>query len=381
MRRKLMLAGVMAGLAVVLAACAGGEGKERATPAPVAGIFPCPPADSALSLTGAGATFPFPLYSLWADDYKRLCSVEINYQSIGSGGGQRQFIEKTVDFGASDGIMSQENEQRATQAGGPVLHIPMTSGAVAVTLNLPGFNRVQDRGKIKLIPDVLADIYLGKIQKWNDPRIAALNPDLSLANRDILVVHRSDGSGTTWIFANYLSKVSADWKDKVGFDTSVQWPADALGRGVGGRGNEGVSAAVRQNPGAIGYVELAYALQNNMVWAAFKNKAGGFVEPSLERTTAAAQGVALPEDMKAILTESQNAEAYPIVGFTWLLVYVNQPDPAKGRTLAHFLWWAIHEGQKSAPELQYAPLSQDALQKVEVQIRSLRCGGGPCLRG
>ncbi|HKZ51483.1 MAG TPA: phosphate ABC transporter substrate-binding protein PstS, partial [Dehalococcoidia bacterium] len=329
----------------------------------------------------AGATFPFPLYSLWADDYDRLCSVEINYQSIGSGGGQRQFIEKTVDFGASDGIMSQDNEQRAAQAGGPVLHIPMTSGAVAVTFNLPGFNRAQDRGRIKLTPDVLADIYLGKIQKWNDPRIAALNSDLTLANRDILVVHRSDGSGTTWIFANYLSKVSADWKDKVGFDTSVQWPADALGRGVGGRGNEGVSAAVRQNPGAIGYVELAYALQNNMVWAGLRNKAGDFVEPSVERTTAAAQGVILPDDMKTILTDSQNREAYPIVGFTWLLVYLNQPDPAEGRALAHFLWWAVHEGQKSAPELQYAPLSQDALQKVEAQIRSIKCGTEPCLKG
>ncbi len=348
----------------------GGDSDAVTTGNAVAGYPTCPPTGSASQLTGAGATFPFPLYSQWVSEYQKLCSVRINYQSIGSGGGIRQITEKTVDFGASDGIMTDQQETAAIAASGPILHIPMTSGAVAVVYNLPGVQR----GQLKLTPDVLADIYLKKITKWNDQRIAAANSGLSLPNADIAVVHRSDGSGTTFIFTNYLSKVSADWKDRVGFGTSVNWPGD-----IGGQGNEGVSGQVRQIVGAIGYVELAYAKQTNLAWAQLRNKAGSFVEPTLDATTAAADGVDLPDNTKVLITDSANAKAYPISGFTWVLAYTNQPDAAKGRALAHYLWWAIHDGQKLASPLDYAPLSSGAVQKAEALVLALRCGGSPCL--
>jgi phosphate transport system substrate-binding protein len=221
---------------------------------------------------------------------------------------------------------------------------------------------------------VLADIYLKNIKKWNDPRLTAINPGLSLPNLDVAVVHRSDGSGTTFIFTNYLSKVSNEWKDKVGFATSVSWPGD-----IGGQGNEGVAGQVRQLPGAIGYVELAYAKQSNLTWAQIKNKAGNFVEPTLLGATNAAIGITLPDDMKVLLTDSSNAQAYPIVGFTWVLAYVNQPDAAKGRTIASYLWWSIHDGQKAAEQLDYAPLSSEATKKAEALVLMLQCGGSPCL--
>jgi phosphate transport system substrate-binding protein len=378
------IAGVLAAIlaAFLLAACGGGESKGAestvATPPPggqpsptVQGTTLCPPSGSATSLTGAGATFPFPLYSKWIDEFGKLCDVQINYQSIGSGGGIKQITAKTVDFGASDGIMYDEQTAAAEAAGGPILHIPMTSGAVAVVFNLPGVQQ----GQLKLTPDVLADIYLKKITKWNDPLIVADNTGVSLPSTDIAVVHRSDGSGTTFIFTNYLSRVSQEWSDTVGFATSVEWPGD-----IGGEGNEGVANQVRQIPGAIGYVELAYTVQNNLPWAAVRNKSGKFMEPSLDSATAAATGVPLPDDMKVLLTDSSNPDAYPIVGFTWVLAYVNQSDKAKGQALVYYLWWAIHDGQQFTTDLLYAPLSPEAVAKAEAEIKSISYQGQPLLQ-
>jgi phosphate transport system substrate-binding protein len=378
------IAGVLAAIlaAFLLAACGGGESKGAestvATPPPggqpsptVQGTTLCPPSGSATSLTGAGATFPFPLYSKWIDEFGKLCDVQINYQSIGSGGGIKQITAKTVDFGASDGIMYDEQTAAAEAAGGPILHVPMTSGAVAVVFNLPGVQQ----GQLKLTPDVLADIYLKKITKWNDPLIVADNTGVSLPSTDIAVVHRSDGSGTTFIFTNYLSRVSQEWSDTVGFATSVEWPGD-----IGGEGNEGVANQVRQIPGAIGYVELAYTVQNNLPWAAVRNKSGKFMEPSLDSATAAATGVPLPDDMKVLLTDSSNPDAYPIVGFTWVLAYVNQSDKAKGQALVYYLWWAIHDGQQFTKDLLYAPLSPEAVAKAEAEITSISYQGQPLLQ-
>ncbi len=362
------LVGLMV-LGIVAAACG-----EKATPTPTGTARPTtatPAPSGAVRLNGAGATFPFPLYSKWFDDYAKIAGTQVNYQSIGSGGGIRQITEKTVDFGASDGIMNAQQVQAAEQAGGPILHIPTAMGAVAVIYNLPGISA----GQLKLTPDVLADIYLKKITKWNDARIAQLNPGVALASQDIAVVHRSDGSGTTYIFTNYLSKVSPQWKEQVGNATAVNWPGD-----VGGQGNEGVAGQVRQIAGAIGYVELAYAKQNNIAWASLKNAAGNFVQPSLESTSLAAQGVTLPDDMKIMVTNSENPQAYPIAGFTWLLVYQNQTDRAKGQALVDMLWWAVHDGQKHTTALDYAPLPQDAISKAEAQIRSVTHQGQTLLQ-
>jgi phosphate transport system substrate-binding protein len=383
-RRLLLLSGVLAAIlaAFLLAACGGGDngGSKSPTATRSAGGQPspsaqatssCPPAGAAKSLTGAGATFPFPLYSKWISEFDKQCNVQINYQSIGSGGGIKQITAKTVDFGASDGIMNDEQTAAAEAAGGPILHIPMTVGAVAVVFNLPGV----ENGQLKIAPDVLADIYLKKITKWNDPRIVADNSGVNLPDTDIAVVHRSDGSGTTFIFTNYLSKVSQEWSDKVSYATSVEWPGD-----IGGEGNEGVANQVRQIPGAIGYVELAYAVQNNLPWAAVRNKSGTFEEPSLDGATAAAIGISLPDDMKVLLTDSSNPNAYPIVGFTWILAYVNQSDQAKGQALVYYLWWSIHDGQQFTKDLLYASLSPDAVKKAEAEIRSISYQGQPLLQ-
>jgi len=383
-RPLLLLAGVLAAVlaAFLLVACGGGDNGGSSSPtatrstgsqaSPTAqAATSCPPAGAATDLTGAGATFPGPLYSKWTDAFGKLCDVKINYQAIGSGGGIKQITEKTVDFGASDGIMNDEQTAAAAAAGGPILHIPMTSGAVAVVFNLPGIQS----GQLKLAPDVLAGIYLKKITKWDDPRIAAENSDVNLPRTDIAVVHRSDGSGTTFIFTDYLSKVSPDWKAGVGSGTSVNWPGD-----IGGEKSAGVAAQVAQIPGAIGYVELAYAVQNNLPWAAVRNKSGSFVEPGLEATTAAAVGVSLPADMKVLLTDSDNVSAYPIVGFTWVLAYRNQPDKAKGQTLAYYLWWSIHDGQSFTKDLLYAPLSPEAVKNAEAEIKSISYQGQPLLQ-
>jgi phosphate transport system substrate-binding protein len=320
----------------------------------------------AVSLTGAGATFPAPLYTKWFDEYNKMTGVKINYQAIGSGGGISQITERTVDFGASDGIMTTEQQTKAETKNGPILHIPMTSGAVAVIYNLAGI----DSGKLKLTGEVLASIYLKKITKWNDPAITALNQDLKLPDSAIAVVHRSDGSGTSYIFTNYLVKVSPEWSKQVGNATSVNWPGD-----IGGQGNAGVAGQVQQVPGAIGYVELAYAMQNKMPWASLKNSAGNYTEPTLPGTTSAANGVTLPDDMKVMLTNSSNPDAYPITGFTWVLVYTNQTDKSKGEALSKMLWWAIHEGQEFAQPLTYASLAPAAVAKAEAQVLSIKYQG------
>ncbi len=326
---------------------------------------PAPP----VNLTGAGATFPAPLYTKWFDEYNKLTGVKVNYQAIGSGGGISQITEGTVDFGASDGIMTADQISKAETKSGPILHIPMTSGAVALIYNVANIG-----GQLKLSGDVLANIYLKKISKWSDPAIAALNPGLKLPDAAIAVVYRSDGSGTTYIFTNYLSRVSPEWKDKVGNATSVKWVGD-----IGGEKSAGVAGQVQQIPNSIGYVELAYALQNKLAVAALQNTAGKFIEPSLAATTKAAEGVTLPDDMKVMLTNSSNPDAYPIVGFTWLLVYVNQKDQAKGEALVKTMWWAIHDGQKYTEALSYASLAPSAVVKAENAILSIKYQGQPLL--
>ncbi len=319
-----------------------------------------------VNLNGAGATFPAPLYTRWFDAFYQLTGAKINYQAVGSGAGINQVTAGTVDFGASDGIMTDNQTAKAEAAFGPILHIPMTCGAVAVIYNIPGIGSTP----IKLTGEVLADIYLKNITKWNDPKITALNPDLALPATSIAVVHRSDGSGTTFIFTNYLSKVSSDWSTKVGNATSVNWPGD-----IGGQGNAGVAGQVQQIPGSIGYVELAYALQNNISYATLKNASGNFINPTLASTSKAAEGVTLPDDMKVMLTNSANPDAYPIVGLTWLLVYKNQTDEAKAETLVKMLWWGIHSGQEYTDALSYARLSSDAVAKAEKEIQSINYNG------
>lgn len=326
------------------------------------------PTKGVTELTGAGATFPYPLYSKMFAEYVKACNVKVNYQSIGSGGGIRQLQELTVDFGASDGIMDEK--QKAEAKNGAVLHIPAVAGAVAVVYNLPGVKRAE----LKLPPDVLADIYLKKIKTWNDARIKAANPGANLPGTDIAVVHRSDGSGTTFIFTNYLAKVSPEWKDKVGFATSVNWPGD-----VGGKGNEGVANSVQQIPGALGYVELAYAKQNNMTWAQLKNKSGNFLEPSLDGAALAADQPNLPDNMEVMVTDSPNPKAYPITGFTWVLVYENMKDEAKADAVAQLVWWMIHEGQQYALPLDYAPLKGPAQKKAEALVKKIKANGKPIL--
>jgi phosphate transport system substrate-binding protein len=320
------------------------------------------------SLNGAGATFPGPLYTKWFDEYNKITGIKINYQAVGSGTGIQQITAGTVDFGASDGIMTVAQITAAEAKNGLILHVPMTAGAVAIIFNIPGVTS----GQLKLTSNVLADIYLKKITKWNDAAITAVNPNLNLPNADIAVVHRSDGSGTTNIFTNYLSKVSDEWKTKVGNANSVNWPGD-----IGGQGNAGVAGQVQQIPNSIGYVELAYAKQNKLPWVSLKNAAGNWQEPTLAGTTKAAEGVSLPDDMKIMITNSSNPDAYPIAGFTWILVYVNQTDKAKGTTLAKMLWWAIHEGQQYCAPLDYAPLSASAVTKAENEILSMKYQGQP----
>lgn len=323
---------------------------------------------AAVTLTGGGATFPYPLYSKWIDVYERQTGVRINYQSIGSGAGIRQIIERTIDFGASDAPMTDE---QLAAAPGEILHIPTVIGAVVLAYNVPGVG-----AGLKLGPEALAGIFLGEIVRWNDPRIARDNPDLALPDSAIVVVHRSDGSGTTHIFTDYLSSVSPTWRQRVGKGTSVDWPV-----GLGAKGNEGVTGQVKQTPGAIGYVELAYAVQNRLPVAALRNQAGQFAEPTVESATAAAAGAAaqVPPDLRVSIVNAPGADSYPIAGFTYLLVYRDQPDQAKGRALAEFLWWAIHDGQAYASDLHYAPLPAEIVTRVEEKVRSITFQGQPLL--
>ena len=312
-----------------------------------------------MTITGAGATFPYPIYSKWFDEYAKVDpSVRFNYQSIGSGGGQKQILAQTVDFGASDGPMSDDN---LSKAPGKLLHIPTVAGADVVTYNLDG------NPTLKLDAETIADIFLGKIKKWNDPKITALNSGVTLPDKEIVVVHRSDGSGTTYIFTDYLSKVSAEWKSKVGTNTSVNWPA-----GIGAKGNEGVSGQVKQTPGAVGYVELIYAVQNKMPYADVKNAEGNFVKASLESVTAAMSTAQIPDDFRFSMTNAAGKVSYPIAGATWLLVYQQQQDAAKGKKLAEFLKWADTKGEQMAKDLNYAPLPQNIQERVLKRIDEIK---------
>jgi phosphate transport system substrate-binding protein len=311
-------------------------------------------------LNGAGATFPYPIYSKWFSDYNKLHSdVQINYQSIGSGGGIRQVLNGTVDFGASDGPMTDE---QLKQAKVKILHIPTVLGAVVPAYNVPGVT-----GEIKFTPEVLAGIYLNKIVKWNDPAIASANPGVKLPDLGIIVIYRSDGSGTTYIFTDYLSKVSKDWASAVGKGTSVKWP-----NGVGGKGNEGVAGQIRQLQGSIGYVELIYAVQNKISYGLLKNAAGNFVKATLESVTEAASlAPSMPADFRVSITNAPGKTAYPISSFTWLLIPEQSKDPKKGKILADFLNWMVTDGQKMTTQLSYAPLPANVVEKVKVAIKQV----------
>jgi len=315
-------------------------------------------------LTGAGATFPYPIYSKWFADYAAQTSVRINYQAIGSGGGIRQLSDGTVDFGASDSPMTDGELQKAK--GGRVLHFPTVIGAVVVVYNVPGVTTA-----LQLDGSVLSDIFLGKVRKWNDGKIAKLNPGVPLPSRDILVVHRSDGSGTTYIFTDFLSLVSKEWLSGPGRAKEVAWPI-----GLGGKGNDGVAGQVKQIPGAIGYVELAYARQNKLPFASIRNAAGTFVAPSVESATAAAEGVAgklnPKSDYRISIANAPGAQAYPITSFTWLIVYQDQSDPIKGKKLVDFMRWALTSGQASAAALDYAPLPKAIADRLVERLGSIR---------
>jgi phosphate transport system substrate-binding protein len=322
-------------------------------------------ADDSLLINGAGATFPAPLYSKWFSDYNKLHpDLKFNYQSIGSGGGIKQITERTVDFGASDAPLTDE---QLTKTPG-LLHIPTVMGAVVLTYNLPGVSA------LKLTPDAIAGIFLGKITKWSDPALAKNNPGAKLPDSAIAVVHRSDGSGTSAIFTDYLSKVSPDWSKQVGHATSVKWPV-----GLGGKGNEGVTGLIKQTPNSFGYVELAYARHNKLPTASIQNKDGAFVEPSMGSTSAAAAGVEIPDDFRVSITDATGKTAYPIASFTYILIYKDQQEAKKGQAVGRFLWWAIHDGQKSAPGLDYAPLPAPVIKKVEATLKTVTAEGKPVL--
>ena len=310
-------------------------------------------------INGAGATFPYPIYSKWFDEYAKIDpSVRFNYQSIGSGGGQKQILARTVDFGASDGPMSDENLAKAT---GKLLHIPTVAGADVLTYNLP------DNPKLKLDGPTIVDIFLGKITRWNDPKIQAQNQAVQLPSSDIIVVHRSDGSGTTYIWVDYLSSVSKEWEARVGRGTSVQWPV-----GLGGKGNEGVAGQVKQLPGTVGYVELAYAKQNKLPCADVKNASGNYVAPGIESITEALATAKIPDDFRFSMVNPPGERAYPISGATWLLVYEEQKDAAKGKKLVQFLNWAATQGEAMASALDYAPLPENVQKRVLERIKSIR---------
>lgn len=320
-----------------------------------------------IKLQGAGATFPNPLYQKWLSEYgKQHSNIKIDYQSIGSGGGIKQLQAQTVDFGASDAPMT-DDELKGTP--GPVVHIPTVLGAVVLIYNVPNLSK-----PLRFSPDVIADIYLGKITKWNDARIKAENPEAALPAADIASVHRSDGSGTSFVFTDYLSKVSADWKQKVGANKSPKW----IG-GIGAKGNEGVTGQVKATPNTIGYVELAYAVQNKLAVALIKNKSGAFIEPTIDAVTAAAAATVAetPQDLRVSITDAAGATAYPISSYTYILVYQEQKDATKGKAVVDFMWWGIHDGESFAKDLLYAPLPAEIVKRTEEKINSITAGGKP----
>ena len=320
-------------------------------------IFAAAPA-WAQNINAAGATFPYPIYSKWFDEYHKLHpNVQINYQSIGSGGGIRQLLDKTVDFGASDGPMTDEQLQ---QAGFKILHFPTVLGAAVPSYNIPGVT-----GELKFTPEALAGIFLGKVTKWNDPAIASANPGVKLPADDIVVIHRSDGSGTTYIWTDYLAKVSTDWQSKVGKNTSVNWPV-----GLGGKGNEGVAGLLKQTPDSIGYVELIYAIQNSLPYGTVKNSSGEFIKASLAGVSAAAAGAAksMPEDFRVSITNPPGKDAYPISSFTWLLIPAQIQDPAKKAAIKDFLTWMLTSGQQFCEPLAYAKLPKEVVAKEQKAV-------------
>jgi phosphate transport system substrate-binding protein len=319
------------------------------------------PAFGQTTLNGAGATFPYPMYSKWFSEYHKAHSdIQINYQSIGSGGGIRQVLAGTVDFGASDGPMTDE---QLSQAKTKILHIPTVMGAVVPAYNVPGVN-----GEIKFTPQALSGIFLGKITTWNDKAIASSNPGVEFPNQPIIVVHRSDGSGTSFIFTDYLSKVSTDWAAGPSKGTSVKWPV-----GLGGKGNEGVAGMIRQMQGSIGYVELIYAVQNKITYGSVKNSAGDFVKASLESVTAAAASVKnMPADYRVSITNAPGKESYPISSFTWLLIPSQSKDAAKGKIIQDFLGWMLDNGQTMTADLSYAPLPAGVVSKVKETVKTVR---------
>lgn len=318
------------------------------------------PALAQTTLNGAGATFPNPMYSKWFSEYHKIHpEVQINYQPIGSGGGIRQILAGTVDFGASDGPMSDE---QLAQTKTKILHVPTVLGAVVPAYNIPGVS-----GEVKFTPQALAGIFLGKITSWNDKEITSANPGMNFPNEPILVIHRSDGSGTTFIFTDYLSKVSPEWQNGPSKGTSVKWPV-----GLGGKGNEGVAGMIRQMQGAIGYIELIYAVQNNIPYGTVKNSSGNFVKASLDSVTAAAASVkTMPADFRVSITNAPGKDAYPISSFTWLLIPVQSKDPAKGKILSDLLSWIVDDGQKMTAALTYAPLPESVATKVKAEIKQV----------
>ena len=367
-RLKLILILVLAG--VLLAGCVSQQPPVQPTATPTVQPTQAP---ATITLTGAGATFPYPLISKWSSEYNKINpNIQINYQSVGSGAGIQQISAKTVNFGASDAPLTEQVYGNLTG----ILHIPETIGAVVLAYNLPGVP-----SGVNLSGDVVADIFLGKITKWNDPRIVALNPGIQFPAKDILTAHRSDGSGTTFVFTDYLSKVSPDWKSKVGKGTSVNWPG-----GLGGKGNEGVAGILRQNTYSIGYVELIYAkLQGNISYADINNQAGNFIEPTLETTSNAVAGAAqtLPAGdaswSSVSITNAPGDNSYPISSFTYLLVYKDQTDPTQGKALAQFIWWAVHDGQSYSSDLQYVPLPNAVVSLDEKTIKLMNYNGQPLI--
>ena len=316
-------------------------------------------ATAQMLINGAGATFPYPIYSKWFDEYAKVDpSVRFNYQSIGSGGGQKQILTETVDFGASDGPMSDDN---LAKAPGRILHIPTVAGADVLTYNLPG------NPKLKLDGPTIVDMFMGKITRWNHPKIQTQNAGVKLPDTDIVVVHRSDGSGTTYIWVDYLSSVSKEWETKVGRGTSVQWPV-----GLGGKGNEGVAGQVKQLPGTVGYVELAYAKQNKLPYADVKNASGKFIAPDIDSVSQALATAKIPDDFRFSMVNPPGENAYPISGATWLLVYEHQKDAAKGKKLVEFLNWAATQGEAMASALDYAPLPENVQKRVLERIKTIK---------
>jgi phosphate transport system substrate-binding protein len=355
-RNRQLYVVLAAAASLAVASCGGDKSRDQA-----AGGAAAPAATSGVALTGAGATYPNPIYAKWFDVYGKSTGVRINYQSIGSGGGIRQFTEGTVDFGASDGPMT---DAQIAAVQGNVLHVPTVLGADVLAYNLP----VIGDAKLVLDGEAIAGIFLGRITKWNDPKLVALNPTLRLPSTDLIVVHRSDGSGTTYIFTDYLSKVSPEWKAKVGSATSVNWPI-----GLGGKGNEGVTQQIKQSEGAIGYVELIYAISNRVAFADIRNAAGTVVTPNLKSVTAAAQSANFPPDtdFRVSITNAPGADAYPIASFTWLLIKPADPDSVKAKQINDFIHWMLSpEAQRMAADLHYAPLPVPLIELIQKRIGS-----------